>query len=662
MPAVSDNSSSSRVSLIFCVIAWLVFAFACEQLLVNLAQKRMPIHHLLSADTFYLPAVYQDLFVRHIPLNGWKTTAAPFVFPDFALVALSLLLTGNRVATALLLNGFLQVLLTIGLFYLLLRKLYPRARGGVWLVLAGIFVTVLASRFMAFGVYYQVFITSYHYGAFLAQLMVLVLVISLLRHRHAGRHLLLFLICLATTVSDLIFLSSVVVPCLAVLAVFLLIPGRRISALFTGLNIICGTALGYLLFTNIDQFDHYVMTRQYQLDRLPAFFSSLHQYTHYLQDPTFVFTLAAVIAWLFINLALAIRLLTSPAGRNQPGRLFFALFCVIMPFAQAAAMVVAGYDRFYHFDLSTLCRYLIPFFLMPIFGWALYFSAWCRKPRRLGRWLTASALSATILFTLSLNHDFSQPMLDYYPDYVRWLDEQKDLYQLETGLSSYWFAKYVTLLSRNDLHLLQVHTNFRLSLWVNNLQWYLGKENFPRINFLFSSGEEFQYHYLVRRFGPPDRTLAFDKRTLYIYNQPYHHFQHFLKHEPYIVSQLFRLKEHAVLELPGAELQGRIGRTAGSARAADGNAGALVHMRFPGLPAGDYRLSLRYQAQAAGSSASVAVPTRSGLLAQRGLAANNAGEATLNFTLTQDSQDLLFRVYTSGEGACQVQDMVLQKL
>ena len=59
-------------------------------------------------------------------------------------------------------------------------------------------------------------------------------------------------------------------------------------------------------------------------------------------------------------------------------------------------------------------------------------------------------------------------LTDYYPDFIRCLDENTKERHIHSGLTQYWFAKYLSLLSKNDLELVQVQ-QISKGLYINHL-------------------------------------------------------------------------------------------------------------------------------------------------------------------------------------------------
>ena len=77
---------------------------------------------------------------------------------------------------------------------------------------------------------------------------------------------------------------------------------------------------------------------------------------------------------------------------------------------------------------------------------------------------------------------------NYYPEYIECIDNCKDELDLEYGFSSYWYAKQITMFSKNDNRVYSVHLNTVIpNFHVRNKNWYYkneyGKYKDPKFNF-----------------------------------------------------------------------------------------------------------------------------------------------------------------------------------
>ncbi|MFH0824045.1 MAG: hypothetical protein V2B18_14945, partial [Pseudomonadota bacterium] len=69
-----------------------------------------------------------------------------------------------------------------------------------------------------------------------------------------------------------------------------------------------------------------------------------------------------------------------------------------------------------------------------------------------------------------------EKLSDYIPPLVKCLDEHKERYDLQWGMSSYWNARLISLFSTKGIRANQVMPDGSVFLWINNANAYLGEK------------------------------------------------------------------------------------------------------------------------------------------------------------------------------------------
>lgn len=244
-------------------------------------------------------------------------------------------------------------------------------------------------------------------------------------------------------------------------------------------------------------------------------------------------------------------------------------------------------------------RYFQPAMLFPLFfGWPFLVGRFPKIVRILERTpFLLSALVITIacgwmsggVATLK-QAAMVRNLTDYYPELVRCLDEQAQHYQVRYGLAQYWRAKYITLLSKQSLQVVQVRHGDRKPLFPNhlisNFNWYDHEFEFIITDRENNDPQRLDQQKIQEHFGEPAATVTCDTKTMLIYNRP----------QDTAFQQQFR--EYFVQTYQAADLPSQTGRVTGASRIAEpvDASGYLMYGPYVELPIGDYAFELHYQA------------------------------------------------------------------
>jgi hypothetical protein len=114
---------------------------------------------------------------------------------------------------------------------------------------------------------------------------------------------------------------------------------------------------------------------------------------------------------------------------------------------------------------------------------------------------------------------------DLYPDFVECLDKACYERNIKNGIVNYWLAKPISMLSKNNLHVVQIISkskdgNYSLFHWVNSLEWY--KRDFEYI--IFDPNKRRGIHYYdkakaIQRFGSPADSFYCGNMNVLVYNR-----------------------------------------------------------------------------------------------------------------------------------------------
>ena len=204
-----QSSQSERTLTVLVAAALLVMLVAGAQFLLA----------TLNSDFLYLPSLYDDLFVRRLPILGWVTPPASYLFPDFALLAALESLLPGLDAAIVAYAGVVAVALCFGIARLV-RPLAGEARATTRLVFAAGLVAWLYLQITNAPFSAQLLLPSDHAGATLAGIWLMALAGRALQQGRLGRRGAAGMVFLsaATTASDMMVVSQFVAPLVAALA------------------------------------------------------------------------------------------------------------------------------------------------------------------------------------------------------------------------------------------------------------------------------------------------------------------------------------------------------------------------------------------------------------------------------------------------------------
>jgi hypothetical protein len=528
-----------------------------------LSPSAWPLYWMFSADSLTSAAAYEDWVVNRYSPRATYYSAHTFWFPDFLLYFACRALTGAT-SPAVVMYGAAQFALLVAAFWLLGEAVFgSRARWARTVVLlalasAYLLVTSLALTTSWLGDWYalqqmlrllHVFLMLYHTGAVLVTIAALALLVFALRERtrpwrRAFWLLGVFALTALGVASDQLLTLWLIAPAGMALGLAWLYGRRdgaaalvsRRAALGAGAVLAAAWLAGNALLqwqggSRVQRLDSYLRRGEIRpsleklLQTLPANFRH-GEVLHW-----------ACAAWLAVCLAAAasLRRRAAAAGEGRMPRtlVFVVWFYLILSACNVAAVILTGQltSPFGSF------RYLLPVFLVPALGWALWLPVACRSERAQAGAAAALLAAGTLLLVVAWRQPRSGEFLvwDYYPPEVQRLDALAEKYGLSNGIAACWQAKPYSLLSRRGLQLVQVCRSDMFPGWEpllqnNNKESFLGGHD-PAVhgrayNFLLLDSRPLgpalpPLEQLVAMFGEPAALVALNPwERVAIYNRP----------------------------------------------------------------------------------------------------------------------------------------------
>lgn len=582
---------------VFAAIATIAFliSFVAHSIRIAPPEQRFLLY---NADLLYLPALYEAL-ARGDDLTKWRLSTAPYFFPDMPLFFLVRSLSGNLHYAIAWFGVSQSVLFVIGIAWLSYRihRSWTPAISSV--LIAALFFSFLHTLPFPF---HLILASVFHFGVLLVLPYILILVLNLLetptgnlRWPQGIAGTLLLLLVALTTASDILSLFQVSIPtCIAtILARRLGITWKSIARLCT--LVVTGTILGFVGTNVLVRFPNSLGV-EYGWSLVLGALNNLWLQVNdgFIQSPILFWSaLIFLVATLFVavqGIGLGHRM--SPQKRTRVIIVWILLSSFIVN-----SIVILGTGKLED-------RYILPtLFLSTFFGWPLLFSFSFEHAavlqRRLSDTVFISAASLLLIMnapTITGIHGLSA-YRDYYPDWIRCIDDQSREHRFTTGFAHYWQARPLTLLSKAGVHAAPVEDRLVPRHWVNSLDDFHQDFDFALIDTVMTApAYRVNDTFLQEYFGAPNSVTTCGTNLIYIYNRP----------EDILFRDYARFQATAIdlrqpqeeVTIPAAFLPSQVGEVTGVARWAHGDSpGYLTFGPYLSLTSGVYMFRIEYQAE-----------------------------------------------------------------
>jgi hypothetical protein len=510
-------------------LSWLAFLLSLALIFAAFASGALPRDFFYDSDALNLPSMYRDLFREHGSFFDWQFSASPFFFPDMPLYFLINFLIPNF-HLAIVFYGVAQnVLFMLGLMLLGNQLLGRRPIVHCMILLSGtLFFIHLANGIpasadihiealrMPFGIrwgndipvpaYVELclpMLKSIEHGSVpVVGVYVLSLLVKGLDHdfKRRRRHGLLLLAgilipSILMAASDMLFVVQVMIPAVLAMA-FLFLIARVSLARLAGFSL--AFLLAVLLGRQIDKTLVHVGVIARMSYPLPG--KAARTIAQWAWETCKAHWVMAIIWVVFMAISLATPVVAVyRASRQKPtnrNHVFFFTFILSLVTVNFAVVTASGLHQ---------PRYFIPAYLMPaFFGWPMLLGSRRRLVELLDRFCVQHvvagglALFLATLLCVSPTRNFKSLAAwnDYYPDAIRRLDEYARQKNLKNGVSEYWPAKRVSMLSKAGLRVSQVDQKLHPHLWISSRAWYNRSFDFVLL-------ENLREPWIIERFGQP---------------------------------------------------------------------------------------------------------------------------------------------------------------
>lgn len=245
-------------------------------------------------------------------------------------------------------------------------------------------------------------------------------------------------------------------------------------------------------------------------------------------------------------------------------------------------------------------RYVLPIIILPVFfGWPFLIGGWKGLLTVMdNKYVIYGLAVGTIVLSLFLgtlsNFKYISSLIqlsDYYPAFIECLDRNTRFRNIRSGMTQYWRAKYITMLSKNNLHVVQVqqigHGIF-FDHWINNLNWYNADFEFVITDTVLGDIRSIYEPAIVERFGEPADAFSCENKKVLVYNR---------KGDGDFHKQF---RKYFSFDFYASQLPSETGRIFGLSRIANEEShkkGYLTYGPYLDLLIGDYYFEIHYYAE-----------------------------------------------------------------
>jgi hypothetical protein len=621
-----------------------------------------------NTDLLYIPTLFKDITEWGGRLLEWRLPPSPYFFPDM-LLYFPIALTVSNFHSALLIYGLLQVILfTAG--WSLLGKYFFESKEKLLVYISFVLVTIaifllLVPRVAA--ILWPQFTISIHFGVMLVLPYVLSFTLQILKNDSFSiyPYLGLSVTLIFITLSDIIAIPQLTIPILVALLFLLLL--RKVSlrkALSLFACIVISLMAAYLLRQLLIQYPALHANATPLVERMGNSLTELGKtairYWRSSNRLTLILLFTAILVHLSACLA---AIYFASAQRNFNYKfVFFSAFIL----ASIVLSIIAGVGTGLFLDLGGM-RYLYPATFLIVYSLLPYFFLVLDELRisQLFVLLTSTIVIGSSLSLFSDIHRFGK-YADHYPELVSCIDAATSQRDVQVGVGEYWDAKYVSILSKNEVMILQARPDFSPDIWINNPQWYARYR--PKFILFDPQETKLQLELIINRYGYPQEIVSCPDRELWFYNRPEDlYFQTFFADHPLIPNWCHSTVSR---DIPAYVWRGEEGINVGSSLVAKDQEGIVSAGHLPQLPDGDYALTLTYRYEG-GNHAETIGEFEVGVMPIGGDAESiqwtrkplriDMQSETIKFNLPEQ-KNIFAHVYFKGEGTITIEQYRLEKI
>lgn len=428
--------------------------------------------HLFNSDALYLPTLFSDIFQNNGRIKDWFLTPAPYFFPDYPAFMLAYLI-GSTPYSQIILFSLIQTTLTFFAIWFVARVTIKVNS----FLAASIGLIILIWLALSAGEPFSLILNSaFHYGAFLATILLTALWIKFNKENQSKKRSQLFLLMAVTiyvtALSDNLFLVQFVAPLIAT-QILIAIAGRdfsfknKIPLIILAICSLLGSISYKWIVENQTRYPTAI-----GINKLPSNLKDIYELLHsaIIGDPAF-----GLIFLLYIGIVLKSFTQLLRSEREGFDLYWLAIFSFLSLCSTLGAVSLVT-------NLPITSRYLIPALSWPVIVVFIFLSY------RLRKHFSSLAIAISLLALASMSWSSYHSMMSkgiekqYYPTEISCIDNALKKEGLHNGIAQYWDAKYLQNFSRLNLNIAQHLDNLGEMHWITSKKYFKQSYDFAIIS------------------------------------------------------------------------------------------------------------------------------------------------------------------------------------
>lgn len=434
--------------------------------------------YVFNPDSLYFSSLYQGLFVEGYPLKTFWLNPSMLLIPDAVIYFTVMAISGDTVITTFIFAIVQHLLIFIGLL-LIYRQVFAKdawlLAGFSGLMMMMFFLGAIISNDIIFAAFSLV--STNHTGAFVMLLFSLALTMSYYKQPKASALFWISVLTLISVFSDQLFILMFSLP-MGIVITGQFIKHRNKATFNLLLSIILSTIAGIFLKNYVDGRFLYLSKTPDVISLsniLPAFKMMLGDMAGFIlaMNSHTIIIMLSLISWI-LQVIIIISLFRKNE-LNSPVSIYI-LFSVIYIQVIFWMPVVTGTYIAKHILRYNISAFYLSMINIPI---VIYYFSSLRLNKKANSFLLK--ISYSILFLIFIAIGTSQlsrsgiwNFFNYYPEFVKEIDEIAVKENLLNGVGHFWIAKPITTFSKNEVKVYHSWPNFVPYFHVNSRLSYTG--------------------------------------------------------------------------------------------------------------------------------------------------------------------------------------------
>lgn len=490
------------------IFAFILLALSLANIAVQYFSGSSIQGHLFNSDALYLPTLFSDIFSKGGHLKNWFLTPAPYFFPDY-LTFLFAYLAGPNPYSQIIAFALIQVTLTFAAVWFIAKEL---ENAPPFFTAITILVVLIWLALNAGDPFVLIFNSAYHYGAFLAAILLAALWIKYNKKNENTKiffYPLIAFIAFISTLSDNVFLVQAIAPLIATQV--LVSMGERDFSFKSKLPLIL-----VAIFSLLGSISYkWIVANQTRypanigLDKLSSNLYDIYDliYTLTINNPIYGFFFLFYIGVVLLSFIHLMR------GEKEHSKVsWLAIFSFFSLCTTLVAVLLVT-------NLPITSRYLIPAVAWPVIIVFIFLSS---------RWRERFVSAATVISLLALaSMSWTSYQLaknngiktKYYSEEISCIDNALEKENLHNGIAQYWDAKYLQNFSRLNLNIAQHIDNLGEMYWITSKKYFKQSYDFAIISENAAPPYKISSDLLTRINGAPKLVKSCGSKSVFVYGK-----------------------------------------------------------------------------------------------------------------------------------------------